>query len=322
MIDGLAGNDKLFFIAACNDVRRCDPALVRAGRLNPVVEIGLPGLTDLEKMFRVRLGQDLEDADLTDICEMTLGGAGADVERIVADARRVARHDRGRPLRMSDLRSVVREADDRPEALRRRAAVHEAGHIILDVSFYGPAGVHATINVSRDSAGAVVRTELPRLPGTYDDYFRRLQMLLAGRTAESLILGSVSHGAGGAAGSDLERAAGAAAAMVGSFGLAGARPLLYLGPRDRPDELLAYADVRLAANDELVKAELACRKLLMLKIGAVRAVADRLLKDGRIDGATVEVLINGHAETAQPTATAAVRQHGGLGPRIKTDDSK
>jgi ribosomal protein L15 len=110
--------------------------------------------------------------------------------------------------------------------------------------------------------------------------------------------------------------------MVGSFGLAGARPLLYLGPRDRPDELLAYADVRLAANDELVKAELACRKLLMLKIGAVRAVADRLLKDGRIDGATVEVLINGHAETAQPTATAAVRQHGGLGPRIKTDDSK
>ncbi|QDM31177.1 ATP-binding protein [Tardiphaga sp. vice352] len=188
LIDGLGEKEGLVFIAACNDIRRCDPALVRAGRLNPVIEIGLPGLSDLEKMFRVRLGGDLENADLTEICELSLGGVGADVERIVADARRVARNDGGRPLSLGDLSGVVKGADDRPELLRRRAAVHEAGHILLDVLFNGAAGIHATITPSQGTGGRVTRTERAEVAGTYDDYFRRLQVLLAGRTAEALLL--------------------------------------------------------------------------------------------------------------------------------------
>jgi cell division protease FtsH len=307
-LDGLAGREGLIFLAASNDITRCDPALVRAGRLNRIIQVPLPDLPDLEKMFRVRLGPDLAGADLDEVCELTLGGAGADVERIVKDARRYARHQ-GRPLAAADLRKAVLAEDDRPEALKRRAAVHEAGHILMDVLFYGPDHVHANIAAKGGNGGAVVRTDGPRLVGDYEDYFLRLQMLLAGRTAEEVVFARASHGAGGSAGSDLERATGVAAAMVASFGLAGPRPLLYLGARDQREELLAYADVRQAVNEELTKAAGACRHMLETHRPALDAVADRLMAVGRIDGAAVADAIRRHpAVTVSGDRPVASRQ--------------
>jgi cell division protease FtsH len=302
LTDGLAGNENLFLIAACNDVRRCDPALVRPGRFNPILEIGLPNLDDLERMFRVRLGPDLVDADLREVCERALGGTGAEVERIVNDARRLARHDGARSLVMQDLLSIVKGADDRPEALRRRTAIHEAGHIVIDVLFNGPAGIHATISPSRGVGGRVVRTEMREAAGTYDDYSRRLQVLLAGRTAEILMCGDCGHGSGGVAGSDMAIAASMAAAMSGSVGLSGSRPLLFLAPRENTPELLSYPEVRLAANEELTKAADACRALLQRHRGALEAVTEVLLAEGRIDGEGVARLL----ATANPPGGGAV----------------
>lgn len=313
-LDGLAGREGLIFLAASNDITRCDPALVRAGRLNRIIQVPLPGLADLEKMFRVRLFPDLPGADLDEACELTLGGSGADVERIVKDARRLARHQ-GRPLAAADLRNAVIAEDDRPEYLRRHAAVHEAGHILVDVLLYGPDNVHANIAVQGDNGGGVTRTDGPTLVGYYEDYFMRLQMLLAGRIAEEVVLSRAGHGAGGSTGSDLEVATGVAAAMVASFGLAGPRPLLYLGARDQREKLLAYTDVRQAANEELAKAAGACRRLLETHLPALEAVADRLMAVGRIDGAAVADVIRRHsAVSASGHPPTARRQEPGLPP--------
>lgn len=164
----------------------------------------------------------------------------------------------------------------------------------MDVLFYGPDNVHANIAAIGGNGGAVVRTDGPRLVGDYEDYFLRLQMLLAGRTAEEVVFARASHGAGGSAGSDLERATGVAAAMIASFGLAGPRPLLYLGARDQRDELLAHADVRQVVNEELTKAVGACRLLLETYRPALDAVAERLMAVGRIDGAAVADAIRRH----------------------------
>jgi cell division protease FtsH len=326
LTDGLAGNENLFLVAACNDVRRCDPALVRPGRFNPVIEIGLPNLADLEKMFRVRLGPDLVDADLREICERTLGGSGAEVERIVNDARRLARHDGARSIVMHDLLSIVKGEDARPEALRRRTAIHEAGHIVVDVLFNGGAGIHASISPSRGTGGRVVRTEATETAGTYEDYARRLQVLLAGRTAEILMCGDCGHGSGGVAGSDMAVAASMAAAMSGSVGLSGSRPLLFLAPRENTPELLSYPEVRLAANEELTKAADACRALLQRHRGALEAVTEVLLAEGRIDGEGVCRLL----ATANPPGGAAGgaatrlpgRADGAGGPRIRNTPTR
>lgn len=327
LTDGLAGNENLFLIAACNDVGRCDPALVRPGRFNPVIEIGLPTIADLEKMFRVRLGPDLVDADLREVCERALGGAGAEVERIVNDARRLARHDGARSLAMQDLLTIVKGEDDRPEELRRRTAVHEAGHIVLDVLFNGAAGIHATISPSRGVGGRVVRSEMKETAGTYDDYARRIQVLLAGRTAEILVCGNCGHGSGGVAGSDMAIAASMAAAMAGSVGLSGSRPLLFLAQRENTPELLSYPEVRLAANEELTKAADACRALLQRHCGALEAVTEVLLAEGRIDGEGVARLLAtanppGGGAAGGASTTRPGRARGAEAPRIRNSPTR
>ncbi|QDM31175.1 hypothetical protein FNL55_07605 [Tardiphaga sp. vice352] len=86
-------------------------------------------------------------------------------------------------------------------------------------------------------------------------------------------------------------AGSAAAAMVGSFGLAGSRPLLYLASRERTEELLAYSEVRLAANEVLTKASEACHTLLRKHQDALQAVSEVLLVKGRIGGAEVARLL-------------------------------
>jgi cell division protease FtsH len=85
-IDGITGRDGVVVIGASNDIRRCDPALLRAGRLDRVVNIGLPDTVELARMFRVRLNGDLAKEDLTGVAELSLGMVGADVERVVKDA--------------------------------------------------------------------------------------------------------------------------------------------------------------------------------------------------------------------------------------------
>jgi cell division protease FtsH len=298
-LDGVAGREGLIFLAASNDVSRCDPAILRSGRLNRIIRIGLPNAEELERMFRVRLAGQLSDEDLGEICLLALGSTGADVERITKDAVRFARHE-NRPLELADLRSALVDIEDRDPAALRRAAVHEAGHLLMELLLFGGAtDVHATIARSGNTGGATVRTKPPLLAGTYSDYHARLQVLLAGRTAEEIAIGEASHGASGRRGSDLQQAAAIAAAMVASLGLAGPNRLLFLAPHENTDELLSYADVRTTAHAELVKAEEACRSTLISHRAALDEIAATLLRAGRVDGVTAAAIVGAHRETKE-----------------------
>ncbi|WP_283812004.1 AAA family ATPase [Bradyrhizobium sp. cir1] len=289
-IDGVKGREGVLIVGCSNDLSRCDPALLRAGRLDKIIRIGFPDVTELERMFRVRLQSDLLNEDLTPLAELSLGMVGADVERIVKDARRVARGGQ-RPLSMRDLLGAVGDGEELDDRTRRRAAIHEAAHIVADVVLFGPDGVHAVLTNMRDRTGAVVRHLGPELEGTYADYHRRLQVLLAGRVGEHMLCGSISHGAGGRRGSDLEKAAALAASMVGSLGLAGWAPLLYLGGTDETDDLLSFRGVRTAANAELEKADRAVRSLLARHRAALETVAITLFDRGRINGTAVASIL-------------------------------
>ena len=298
-LDGVAGREGLIFLAASNDISRCDPAILRSGRLNRIIRIGLPNAEELERMFRVRLAGQLNGEDLGEICLLALGSTGADVERITKDSLRFARHE-NRPLELADLRRALVDVEDRDPAALRRAAIHEAGHLLMEILLFGGENdVHATIALSGSTGGATLRTKLPSLAGTYSDYQARLQALLAGRTAEEMVTGEASHGAGGRRGSDLQQATALAAAMVASLGLAGPNRLLFLAPRQDTDELLSYADVRTTAYAELVKAAEACHSVLISHRAALDEIAATLLRAGRIDGVTAAAIIVAHRETKE-----------------------
>jgi cell division protease FtsH len=298
-LDGIAGREGLIYLAASNDLSRCDPAILRAGRLNRIIRIAVPNARDLERMFRVRLAGRLADEDLEEICLLALGSTGADVERITNDALRFARHAE-RPLELADLRKALVDREDRSSSELRRAAVHEAGHLVAEIVLFGQeADVHATIAKSGERGGVTVRTRAPPFAGTYSDYQRRLQVLLAGRTAEEILLNEASHSAGGRRGSDLQHAAALAAAMVGSLGIAGPKQLLFLATHEETDELLSYVDVRVAAHAELVQAAEACRSTLLEYRAALEEIAATLLRAGRIDGVSAAGMIRAYRDVKE-----------------------
>jgi cell division protease FtsH len=297
-IDGIRGREGVVVIGASNEIGRCDPALLRAGRLEKIVKIGLPDLAELERMFRVRLRSDLDQEDLSSIVELAVGMVGADVERIVKDARRTARMDGKRSVTLRDLRNALAPEDDRPLEQRWLICVHEAAHLVIDVIHFDPDGAYATTARIGSRVGMSVRIGT-RFMGTPDDYRRQLQVILAGRAGEEVLLGIASHGAGGVQGSDLARATSLAAAMVGSLGLIDSNHLTYLGPSRDAEGLLVFAEVRQAVARELADAYSATRLLLTSNRAAVEAVAQWLLERGRVTG---------------EEAAGALRQFGGEKP--------
>jgi ATP-dependent Zn protease len=248
---------------------------------------------------------------------------GADIEKIVNDAKRVVRQEK-RQLTLDDLRKAIVEDDNRPADLRYRSCVHEASHIVIDVIHHGPDDIFATSAVVGSHAGASVRTKLAPRAGTYHDYQKMLQIILAGRVGEEMILGEGSHGAGGESGSDLERATTLAAAMAGSVGLAGPSPLLFLGPTRDAHDFIAFGEIRKSVDAELQKAAQSCRELLERNRDAVEKVAQRLMRANRVDGAEVARILKEQASangetgatearlTPEPTADAPISRPGSL----------
>lgn len=292
---GAAERPRIVFVGTSNDAARCDPALLRAGRLNRVIRVGLPDHEALEKIFRLRLRGDLADADLRDLALAATGCSGADVERIVKDARRAARHG-GRDVALDDLKLALASGAEIPPALRPRIAVHEAGHILVDVLLDGPRGAVATMTAGKEMAAGSFRLDADARARTFADHFNELQVLLAGRAAEVMTYSDASDGWAGAFGSDLQRATDIAAAMIGSYGLAGPPPL-FLGPTNAASAMLRFPEVREAARQLLVRAHAACERLIGDNRNALDAVAARLLADGRIEGDEVARIVARHRKS-------------------------
>jgi cell division protease FtsH len=306
-LDGLQGRQKIIYIAATNDVRRCDPAIVRAGRLNRIISVRLPGPPDIEKMMRVRLRGDLKDEALEEMSLLAIGSTGADVERIIKDARRQARQEE-RPMSITDVRhAILGNKEELSTEELERAAIHEAGHIVVAVIQGGPVDIHAVVAGARRSAGFVVSKNREPTAGTLDEYRLVLQGLLAGRAAEEIELGAAGSGAGGSEDSDLAQATRIAAALVGSFGHTGPHPLIFLAERHRTDLIMNHAYLRSAAHQELAAALEEAKRVLTRHRGALKEVAARLRARGRIDGHEVEQVLAHYSGNAQAEPDTAGR---------------
>jgi SpoVK/Ycf46/Vps4 family AAA+-type ATPase len=301
-VDGVRRREGVFLIGCTNSVEACDPALLRAGRFENVVRIGLPDPAELKKIFRVRLKGDLVGVDISVVVASAAGMTGADVERAVKDARRVARRE-SRELRLDDLSRAVVGADDRSDDLRWRTAVHEAGHALVDVLRFGADGVVANTTRTDQRLGMSMRTATLAFDGTATAYRSRIEVLLAGRAAEEVLLGEASDGAQ----ADLAEATRLSCAMLGGLGLAGPSPLTHLGDPRRAEEFLRYVDIRAAVGIELAEADRTCRDLLEANRTALIAVARQLFERGSVDGAEIAALLEAARSKEAPKAATPER---------------
>lgn len=219
-----------------------------------------------------------------------MGLTGADVERIVREARQVARRQK-RPIQYKDLEDGIRmNRPQLPHDLRWRFAVHEAGHAIVHHALkLGPIqGITIDMPDGGYSLLAFQRSGSDTLSYRED----LLAMLLAGRAAEQIVFCSVSVGSAGAEDSDLGRATRLALALERSLGFGAVQPLLYRDDKDPTQVLDAYPDLAARVHAKLEKALGRAAESLNDNRERLDRLTAVLLEQQVLDGETVESILD------------------------------
>ena len=238
-MDGFAPNQGVIIMAATNRPEVLDTALLRPGRFDRQIQVGLP--TDIGRRqildIHTRTVSLAEDADLKRIAQITAGFSGADLANIVNEAALLAVRSERDAVTMVDFDLAIervvaglqRKMTLKP-ATRRRVAYHEGGHALVAQLQPGLDPVHK-VSIIPTAKGALGYTLQMPDEDTYllskRELEERLSVMLAGRAAEQLVFNEVSTGAA----NDLERATDIARRMVTEFGMTDALgPVRYANP--------------------------------------------------------------------------------------------
>jgi len=219
-----------------------------------------------------------------------MGLTGADIERIVREARLKARREKRR-LTYADVEAGIRgNRPPVPYDVRWRFAIHESGHAVVHHALRLGSIKGLTIDAKDGGHNAV--TFATNAPDTEAWYERLLAMLMAGRAAELIVLKTVSAGSGGAEESDLARATRIALDMEQALGFGGRHPLLYLGHKDPTATLSRDADLAERVHRRLEFAQARATEVITENRRAfdrlVRALFDAQALDGQ---AVMDILV-------------------------------
>ena len=226
-MDGFGRNEGVVVLAATNRADVLDPALLRPGRFDRQVYVGLPDIRGREEILKIHAKDKplAEDVDLADIARGTPGFTGADLENLLNEAALLAARKNAPYLSMEDIRAAEIKVIAGPEKHsriipqheRELTAYHEAGHAIVMHSLPNHDPVSQISIVPRGQAGGMT-ISLPEEDRSYlsKRYLEdEITALLGGRVAESLVLGDISTGAS----NDIQRASSLAHKMVATYGM-------------------------------------------------------------------------------------------------------
>lgn len=199
-------------LGATNLADRIDRAITRSGRLERHFQIELPDETAITSMLRHHLAGRLPDADLRPIARLAVGATGADVALLVKKAAAAARGAQRNLVEADLLNQLIQQNDVSPDELWR-ICVHEAGHAVAAAVLGRP--VHHITTVRRGEQLGSSTIEPVGKAATRVQLDEHIITSLAGRNAETLILGEASYGSE----ADLFSATLTAAAVHGSYGL-------------------------------------------------------------------------------------------------------
>ena len=226
-MDGFASNEGVIVMAATNRQDILDPALLRPGRFDRQIYVGLPDIRGREEILKVHARKKplAEDASLSDLAKATAGFTGADLENLLNEAALLAARSDERFITMSDLHEAMMKVIAGPEKksrvvtpqAKRLTAYHEAGHAVVIHELDSQDPVHQITIIPRGPAGGMT-ISLPQEDRAYQsrrELEERIAVCLGGRVAEQLVLGDVSTGAA----SDIQKASSIARSMVTKFGM-------------------------------------------------------------------------------------------------------
>ena len=226
-MDGFGTNQGVVVMAATNRADILDPALLRPGRFDRQVYVGLPDIRGREDILKIHVKNKplAEDVDLKTVARGTSGFTGADLENLANEAALLAARRNEKFVTMQDFAEAEIKVIAGPEKKgrvvseqeRRLTAYHEAGHAIVMHALPTHEPVHQITIIPRGQAGGMT-ISLPEEDRSYQSrrYMEeQIVSLLGGRVAEALCLGDISTGAS----SDIRRASQIARRMVTVYGM-------------------------------------------------------------------------------------------------------
>ncbi|MGO1368157.1 ATP-dependent zinc metalloprotease FtsH [Senegalia sp. (in: firmicutes)] len=297
-MDGFGINEGIIIIAATNRPDILDPALLRPGRFDRQVQIGVPDIVGREAILKIHSkGKPLaEDIDLKIIARRTIGFTPADLENLMNEAALLSAREELKEIPMRLLEEAITKVIAGPEKRSRvrsakenkLTAYHEAGHAVVGKLLPNADPVHMVTIMPRGRAGGFTMS----LPTEDRSYMSKTEMeekiieLLGGRVAEKLVLDDISTGAS----NDIERATKIAKGMVTQYGMSDKLgPMTYgknenevflgrdLGnSRDYSEEVASEIDHEM--KHIIQKAYTAAMDLLTENIDKLHEVAQKLLE--------------------------------------------
>jgi len=305
-MDGFGNNEGVIVMAATNRADILDNALLRPGRFDRRVYVGLPDIRGREAILKVHARGKLlgSDVDLNSIAKGTPGFTGADLENLLNEAALLAVRRGKRFITQPDIDEAILKVSMGPEKkskkmsekARKLTAYHEAGHAIAGKYLPHTDPVHYITIIPRGQAGGFTlfrpKEDLENF-NSKSELFENIVMSLGGRVAEKLYLDDISTGASG----DIQQASNLARAMITRYGMSEK-----LGPIsfDSSDHSIfigrdfgttkSYSEETAALIDEEVKrifdeAMAACEKILTEHRDELVGVAEYLLEHESMDGA-------------------------------------
>ncbi len=312
-MDGFSKNEGIIIMAATNRADILDPALLRPGRFDRMIYVGVPDVRGREAILKVHTKKKplSEDVNLNTIAKRTPGFTPADLENMVNEAALLTARDNRKFITMSDINEASIKVQAGPakkskvvsERDKRITAVHEAGHAVVSRLMPDSDPVHMITIIPRGMAGGFTAY----IPEDDDEFItksyleNRLVSLLGGRVAEDLVLNEISTGAS----NDIERATKIARSMVETYGMSETLGTVKYGEdhenpfvgrdygrsREYSEEIAAKIDQEV--HDIIKKAYDKAEQLINENLDILARITDALLERETLSGKEFENIFLG-----------------------------
>ena len=307
-MDGFSVNEGIIIIAATNRPDILDPALLRPGRFDRQITVGIPDVKAREEILKIHARNKpiSLDVNMETLAKGTTGFTPADLENVMNEAALLAARKGKKKIEVIDLDEATIRVIAGPEKKskvvsehdKKLTAYHEAGHAVVQKLLPNADPVHQISIIPRGRAGGYT-ISLPQQDKFYmskSELEEQIVSLLGGRVAEKLVLDDVSTGAK----NDIERATGIARKMITEYGMSDSLGPMTFGSehdevfigkdltrtRNYSEEVAAIIDkeIRKVIDAAYHKTE----TLLKENISKLHGVAQALLEREKLDQAEFE----------------------------------
>jgi cell division protease FtsH len=342
-MDGFGNTSGIIIIAATNRPDILDSALLRPGRFDRQVYVGLPDIKGREAILKVHSkGKPLaEDVNLNSLAKGTPGFTGADLENLLNEGALLAARAKRRFITMPDLEQAMLKVMAGPEKKsrvvsekdRKLTAYHEAGHAVVSKYLTHVDPVHHITIIPRGMAGGmtIYRPQEDKTFRSKSEMFERIVSALGGRIAEKLMLDDISTGASG----DIKQASEIARSMITKYGMSEKIGPISFDSSDHSvfigrdfSQTKAYSEKLAAEIDEEVKrifdeAAAICESILSEHKDLLKATAEYLLKHETMDGKDFDTLCEtGELPEKKAPAIAAPAEMPTVAPSMDSPDGE